>query len=251
MNRLMLAALALAALTFGANAQTVKLATEGAYPPFNYVDDNGMVGGLDVDLGNELCARAGLTCEWVVNEWDTIIPNLMAGNYDAIIADLTITDERKKTIEFTEAYFPADPSTYISVAGTIYDYEALSGVKIGGQSGTVQAAWLDANLKANNTILSYASADQGLADLTAGNIDLYLAESSYIEETVAGANGAYKADGPAIPIGDGAAIGLRKADTELRDKLNTALATLKAEGWLDALITKYFPDMGSGPFFAE
>lgn len=251
MNKVILAALAVVALTFGANGQTVKLGTEGAYPPFNYVDDAGKAGGLDVDLGNELCARAGLTCEWVVNEWDTIMPNLIAGNYDAIIADLTITDERKKTIDFTEPYFPPDPSTFISVSGTVYDYDALTGLKIGGQSGTVQATWLDANLKASNTILSYSAADQGLADLTAGNIDLYLAESSYVDETVAGSNGAFKADGPAIPIGDGAAIGLRKADTELRDKLNTALAAVKADGWLDALITKYFPDMGPGPFFKK
>ncbi len=249
MNRLILAAAALAALTFAANAQTVKLATEGAYPPYNYVDDDGNVGGLDIDLGNELCVRAALTCEWVTNEWDTIIPNLLAGNYDAIIADMSITDERKQTIDFTENYFPPDPSTYMSVAGTTFDYDDLNGLKIGAQTGTIQAGYIEQELKANNTTLVYDTIDQAIADLNAGNLDLIFADGSFISEQVNGSNGALKADGPNVLIGDGAGIGLRKADDELEGKLNQALQEVKADGWLDALITKYFPDMGPGPFF--
>jgi polar amino acid transport system substrate-binding protein len=249
MNRLILAALALAALLTAATAAPIKLATEGAYPPFNYVDDNGKVGGFDVDVGNELCRRAGLECSFVVNEWDTLIPNLVAGNYDAIVADMTITDERKQTIDFTEPYFPPDPSTYLSVMELSFDYTALKGLKIGAQSGTIQANWLGANLKADNTIITFDTVDQAVADLNAGNLDLVLAEGSYVGEQVAGSNGALKADGPKIPIGEGAGIGLRKADTELKGKLDTALQAMKADGWLDAQIRKYFPYMGPGPFF--
>lgn len=251
MHRLILAAAALLALTVGADAAATRLGTEGAYPPYNFVDDNGNVGGFDIDLGNELCKRAGLECTWIVNEWDTIIPNLVAGNYDGIVADMSITEERRKTIDFSNNYFPPDPSTFISLAGKTIDYANLKGLKIGGQSGTIQGNWLDTNLKADNTILSYTAADQGLADLTAGNIDLYLADGSYVGETVAGSNGAFKADGPDISIGEGAGIGFRKADTELRDKFNAALASVKADGWLDALITKYFPEKGPGPFFKQ
>ena len=115
MKKFVFAALALLALTATADAEATRLATEGAYPPYNFVDDNGNVGGFDIDLGNELCKRAGLECTWVVNEWDTLIPNLIAGNFDAILADMTITAERKKTIDFTRNYFPPDPSTYISL----------------------------------------------------------------------------------------------------------------------------------------
>jgi polar amino acid transport system substrate-binding protein len=248
---MILAAAALLALTFGANAQTVKLGTEGAYPPYNYVDDNGNVGGFDIDLGNEVCKRAALTCEWVVNEWDTIIPNLIAGNYDAIIADMSITDERKQTIDFSDNYFPPDPSTFLSTAGTTYDYDALKGLKIGAQTGTIQANYINTNLKADNTILTYDTIDQALADLNAGNIALVFADGSFIGEQVAGSNGALKADGPDISIGDGAGIGLRKADTELKDKINKALAEVKADGWLDALIIQYFPDYAPGPIFKQ
>jgi polar amino acid transport system substrate-binding protein len=249
MNRLILAAMALAALLSAATAAPIKIATEGAYPPFNYVDDSGKVGGFDVDVGNELCRRAGLECSFVVNEWDTLIPNLVAGNYDAIIADMTITDERKQTIDFTDPYFPPDPSTYLSVADLDFDYTALKGLKIGAQTGTIQANWLGANLKADNTIITFDTVDQAVADLNAGNLDLVLAEGSYVGEQVTGSNGALKADGPKIPIGEGAGIGVRKADAELKGKLNTALQAMKADGWLDALIKKYFPDMGPGPFF--
>lgn len=251
MNRLILAAVALLALTAGANAAATRLGTEGAYPPYNYVDDNGKVGGFDIDLGNELCKRAGLECVWVVNEWDTIIPNLIAGNYDAILADMSITDERKQTIDFSENYFPPDPSNFLSLAGKIFDYTALKGFKIGAQTGTIQANWLTQNLKADNTLLTYQTIDQAVADLNAGNIDLILADGSFVGEQVAGSNGALKSDGPDIPIGDGAGIGLRKADTELKGKLNAALEAVKADGWLDAQIIKYFPDLGPGPFFKK
>ncbi len=249
MHRLILAAAALAALTAAVSAAPVKFATEGAYPPFNYVDDNGNAAGFDVEVGNELCRRAGIECTWVVNEWDTLIPNLQASNFDAIMADVTITDERKKTVDFTEEYFPPDPSTFLSRAGTTFDYNALKGLKIGAQTATIQATWLGDHLKADNTIVTFDTVDQAVADLNAGNIDLVLAEGSYVGEQVTGSQGKLEANGPKIPIGEGAGVVVRKADTLLRDQLNAAIEDVKADGWLDDLIRKYFPDMGPGPFF--
>src|SRR4051812_25441928 len=96
MNKLILAAAALAALTLGAQAATVKFGTEGSYPPYNFTDDSGKLSGYDVDVGTELCKRAQLECTFVTNDWDTIIPNLIAGNYDGIIDDMSITEERKQ-----------------------------------------------------------------------------------------------------------------------------------------------------------
>jgi polar amino acid transport system substrate-binding protein len=252
MNRLVFAAAALAALSFGAQAaDTIKIGTEGAYPPYNFVDDNGKVGGFDIEVGNEICKRAQLECTWVVNEWDTIIPNLIAGNYDAIMADMTITDERKQTINFSEPYFPPDPSTFITLADRKFDYNALKGFKIGAQVATIQLNWLNANLKADNTILSYDTQDQELADLQAGNLDLVLLDGSIVKEAVAGSNGTYKADGPDILIGDGVGVGMRKGDTDLTKKFNDALEAMKADGTLDALIAKDFPEQKGGPFYKK
>lgn len=250
MKHLILAAAALLALSVGAQAQdTVRLGSEGAYPPYNYVDEAGKLGGFDIDVGNEICKRAGLTCEWVVNEWDTIIPNLIAGNYDAILAGMSITDERKQSIAFTQDYFPPDPSSFIAATGKTFDFENLSGLKIGAQTATIQAAYIDANYKANNTVLTYETADQALADLNAGNLDLILADKSYLQETAAGSGGTLALTGPDIEIGGGVGIGIRQADTELLGKFDTALTAMKADGTLDALITLYFPEREGGPFY--
>ncbi|MEO7221984.1 MAG: transporter substrate-binding domain-containing protein [Devosia sp.] len=248
MKHLILAAAALFALTGVASAQT-RLGTEGAYPPYNYMDDAGNLGGFDIDVGNEICKRAGLECVWVVNEWDTIIPNLLAGNYDAIIAGMSITDERKKTITFSQEYFPSDPSTFVVLAGKTIDLENPSGLKLGAQGATIQAFWLEENAKANNTILSYETPDQALADLNAGNIDAVLADKSYLAETVAGSGGALELAGPELPIGGGVGIGLRQTDTEFQTKVDDALTAMKTDGTLDALITLYFPERQGGPFY--
>ena len=83
-----------AIVSTAATAQTVRMGTEGAYPPYNFINDAGDVDGFEREVGDELCKRANLTCEWVVNEWDSIIPNLVSGNYDTIIAGMSITDFR-------------------------------------------------------------------------------------------------------------------------------------------------------------
>jgi polar amino acid transport system substrate-binding protein len=251
MRHFILAAAALLALTVSAEAQTVKLGSEGAYPPYNYVDETGKLGGFDIDVGNEICKRASLTCEWVVNEWDTIIPNLIAGNYDAILAGMSITDERKKTITFTQDYFPPDPSTYIAPIGKNLALDNPSGLRLGAQGATIQALWLEQNAKANNTILSYETPDQALADLNAGNLDAILADKSYLEEAVAGSNGALELAGPELEIGGGVGVGMRQTDKDLLQKFDDALSAMKTDGTLDALITLYFPEREGGPFYTE
>jgi len=104
------AVLALTAGAAFADAHSVvRMGTEGAYPPYNFLNDDGEVDGFERELGDELCARAELTCEWVTNEWDSIIPNLVSGNYDTIIAGMSVTDERKEVIAFSEQYTLPDP----------------------------------------------------------------------------------------------------------------------------------------------
>ncbi len=250
MQKIMLAAVAaLAMLTTAANAQAVRIATEGAYAPWNFLDDSGKPAGFEIDLATELCSRATIECEIQINDWDSMIPNLVAGNFDAIMAGMSITEERQQTIDFSEPYSPPEPSAYMMLAATTVDFDALTGLKIGVQGGTIQAAYVEANLKDGNTVLSFGTADQALADLNAGNVDVILADSGYINELVAGSGGAVKTEGPKIPIGGGVGVGLRKADDDLEGKLNTAIAAMKADGSLDALITKWFPEKGAGPFF--
>ncbi|KKC36552.1 amino acid ABC transporter [Devosia epidermidihirudinis] len=250
MKKTLFAAAAILALTSAANAQeVVRIGTEGAYAPWNFMDDAGKPAGFEIDLGNAICAEAKLTCEFVVNDWDSIIPNLLAGNYDVIMAGMSITDERRETIDFSDNYFPADPSRFAAEAGETLDLNALEGKRIGVQGGTIQAAYAQEHFGANNTVVSFTTADQAMADLAAGNLDTILADGAYLEPVITASNGAFEFVGEDILIGDGYAAGLRKDEPELKGKINAALETLKKNGTLDKLIAQWFD--GRGPFFAS
>ncbi len=241
---------ALAASVFAgsAMAETVRIGTEGAYAPYNYVDDNGKLAGYEIDLGNALCAEAGLTCEFVANEWDSIIPNLIAGNYDAIMAGMSITDERKETINFSDEYYPSEPSLFAAAAGDKFDLSALSGKKIGVQGATIQSAYAEENFGSNNTIVAFESFDQSVADLSAGNIDLLLADGDPLKPIIEASEGALGFVGDGVRIGGGVGIGLRKNDADLAAKLGAAIAALKSNGAVDKLIKEYF---NNGPFYSN
>ncbi|MGV3577319.1 MAG: transporter substrate-binding domain-containing protein [Devosia sp.] len=250
MKKIMLAAVAALALGGSAMAQeSIRIATEGAYAPWNFLDDSGKPAGFEIDLGNAICEKAGLTCEWLINDWDSIIPNLLAGNYDLIMAGMSITDERLETIDFTQNYFPPDPSKFVAMTGTEIDFAALSGKRVGVQGGTIQAAYAEENFAADNTVVTFTTADQAMADLAAGNLDTILADGAYLEPVVAASGGAVAFVGEDILIGNGVGGGLRKDDADLKAKLDETLTALKADGTVDELIAKWFE--GRGPYFAE
>jgi len=228
MKKIMLAAAAVLALGTPTLAQeTVRIATEGAYAPWNFLNDAGEPAGYEIALGNAICETAGLTCEWILNDWDSIIPNLLAGNYDLIMAGMSITEERLQTIDFSDNYFPPDPSKYVAAAGAGLDFASLSGARVGVQGGTIQAAYAEENLGGANTIVTFSTADQAMADLAAGNLDTILADGAYLEPVVAASGGAIEFVGEDVMIGGGVGAGLRKEDTELKAKVNQALASLK------------------------
>ncbi|MGV8831170.1 MAG: transporter substrate-binding domain-containing protein [Devosia sp.] len=250
MKKLILAAATLVALGTSVQAQeTVRIATEGAYAPWNFLDDSGKPAGFEIDLAAAICAQAELTCEVITNDWDSIIPNLLAGNYDVIMAGMSITDERLETIDFTQNYFPPDPSLFIAAAGAGIDPDALDGKRVGVQGGTIQAAYAEANLAGKNTVVSFGTADQAMADLGAGNLDTILADGAYLEPVVAASNGAFEFVGSDVMIGNGVGAGLRKDEAELKGKFDDALTALKKDGTVDKLIAQWFE--GRGPYFAE
>jgi len=229
-------------------AADVRIGTEGAYAPWNYMDESGKLAGYEIELGNELCARANVSCEFVVNEWDSIIPNLLAGNYDIIMAGMSVTDERKESIAFSAEYYPPDPSKFAGAANLNADFDNLKGLKIGAQGATIQAAYLQESLADGNTILSYETPDQSIADLVAGNIDLLLADDTFLRPVVEGSGGAIAFVGPDVAIGGGVAMGMRKGEDELAGKMNAALVSMKADGTVDKLIMEFFE---VGPFYGN
>jgi polar amino acid transport system substrate-binding protein len=246
LKKVLIAAAALLALSGAANAATVRIATEGAYAPYNFLDDAGKPAGFEIDLAAAICKQAALECEVITNDWDSIIPNLLAGNYDAIMAGMSITDERLQTIDFTQNYMLPDPSKFVAPAGSTLDFAKLSGVKIGVQTGTIQEGYAKANLAEGNTIVAFATADAAMADLAAGNLDTILADNAYLEPVVAASNGAIAYGGEPVLIGNGIGVGMRKGD-KLETTFNDAIAALKKDGTINTLITKWFE--GKAPLF--
>jgi polar amino acid transport system substrate-binding protein len=250
MKKLIIMGAVLAAFAAPATAQqTVRIATEGAYAPWNFLNDAGEPAGYEIDLANAICEQAGITCVIVINDWDSIIPNLLAGNYDVIMAGMSITPERLETIDFSDNYFPPDPSRFVAAPGSSLDFANLTGARVGVQGATIQAGWAEANLGADNTIVSFSTADQAMADLAAGNLDTILADGAYLQPVVDASNGAIEFVGEEVLIGDGVGAGIRKGDAELLATWNTALDALKADGTVDGLIAQWFD--GMGPFFSE
>ncbi len=232
MNKLILSAAALALTAGGALAQdVVRMGTEGAYPPYNYLDDSGEVAGFERELGDELCARAELTCEWVVNDWDSIIPNLVSGNYDTIMAGMSITAERDEVIDFTQNYTQPDPSAY--VAGSA-DVDVAGGV-VAAQTNTIQAAYVTEN---NGTLVEFATPEETIAAVRSGEADAVLADKAYLDPIVAESGGELVEIGTVL-IGGGVGMGLRESDTELKAKFDAAIQSMKDDGSLNELIAKH------------
>jgi polar amino acid transport system substrate-binding protein len=233
MKKLILAAAALVLTTGMGAAQTVRLGTEGAYPPFNFIDDAGNVAGFEREVGDELCKRQSLTCEWVTNEWDSIIPNLVSGNYDVIIAGMSITDERDKVIDFTQNYFPPASSAYVALTA---DADVKGGT-VSAQVSTIQAGYI---AESGATLAEFASPDETIAAVRNGEAVAVFADKDFLAPIVAESNGELMFVGDEVQLGGGVGLGLRESDTELRDKLNAGIQSMKDDGSLNALITKYF-----------
>ena len=240
MKKLLLATAALALSTgfamADAHGKTIRMGTEGAYPPYNFLNDAGEVDGFEREVGDELCARAELTCEWVTNEWDSIIPNLVSGNYDTIIAGMSVTDERKEVIAFSEQYTLPDPSSFLTTNDTT---DLTTGV-IAAQAGTIQAAYVAST---GATLLEFATPDETVAAVKNGEADAVLADKSFLAP-IAEADADLSLVAQEVMIGGGIGIGMRQSDEELKATFDAAIMSMKEDGTLNALITKWLPDAG-------
>ena len=231
MNKLILTTATLALTASMSFADTVRMGTEGAYPPYNFINDAGEVDGFERELGDELCARAALTCEWVVNDWDSIIPNLVSGNYDTIIAGMSITAERDEVIDFTQNYTQPDASAYMALSADVN----LSGAVIAAQTNTIQASFVAAS---GATLVEFSTPEETVAAVKNGEADAVLADKSYLVP-VADADSSLVLLAQQELIGGGVGMGVRESDNDLRDKFDAAIASMKADGSLNALIAKW------------
>ncbi|MEX0815721.1 MAG: ABC transporter substrate-binding protein [Dongiaceae bacterium] len=240
------AALAFAAGTASAEMKKVRIGTEGAYPPFNSIDPDGKLVGFDIDIANALCAAAKFECEFVVQDWDGMIPGLLAKKYDAVVASMSITEERKQKVDFTGKYYNT-PAKFVAKKGAGFDIsaEGLAGKKVAVQRATIHENFLRDNFPKVD-LKVYATQDEANADLVAGRVDLGMADSVALLEgflkTPEGAGFELVGPGYSDPKwhGDGAGIAIRKGEDDLREALNKAIDQIRADGTYAKINAKYF-----------
>ncbi|WP_422377515.1 transporter substrate-binding domain-containing protein [Roseibium sp.] len=252
MKQIVKAAFVAAAVTAagvtGAMADQVKVGVAAEpYPPFTSPDASGKWVGWEVEFMEAICAEAKLDCVITPVAWDGIIPALTSEKIDMIVGSMSITEERLKTIDFSDKYYNT-PTGIIGAKGDDFEPtpEGLSGKILGVQVSTIHADYADKYFAATaDDIKQYQTQDEVNQDLAAGRLDAVQADAIALDaflKSDAGACCELKgnvADDPAI-LGAGVGVGLRKGDTELKDKVNAAIAAIRANGTYEEFSKKYF-----------
>lgn len=232
-----------------AQAEEIKLGIAAEpYPPFTYPDASGKWQGWEVDFANAVCEEAGLDCVITPLSWDGIIPALKSEKIDMIVGSMSITPERLEEIDFSDKYYNT-PTIVIGLKELDFDAspEGLSDKILGVQSSTIHQVYANKHFGPGGTsIKEYQTQDEANNDLASGRLDAVQADAIALKaflETEAGKacceEKGQVADDVEV-LGPGVGIGLRKGDTELKEKLNAAIATIRENGTYDAFSEKYF-----------
>lgn len=229
-----------------AETRVIRIGTEAAYPPFAMITPEGELAGFDVDIARALCAAAAFECEIVSHSFDGLIPGLNAKKFDAIVASMAITDERRKHVDFTEKYY-VSPGRFVARQGA--DIE-ISPAGLAGEVACVQGASIHESYLRGSfpdlDIKTYGTQQEAVMDLIAGRCDVLLGEalslSGDLLQTPEGAGFVYLGESVSDPrwYGEGAGIAVRKGDSELASAFNRAIETIRANGAYAEINDKYF-----------
>ncbi|MYZ50026.1 ABC transporter substrate-binding protein [Propylenella binzhouense] len=224
----------------------VRIGTEGAYPPFNELTPDKQLVGFDIDIAKALCAQMKVECEFVTQDWDGMIPALLAGKFDAIIASMSITPERAEKVAFTHKYYNTPPALAVPKDSDIKGAapEDVKGKTIGAQSSTTHSNYVERFYK-DAELKMYPTADEYKLDLQNGRLDGAVDDVVVLSEWLDTPEGACcKIAGTITPVeeihGPGAGIAIRKEDTDLVEMFNKAIDAIRADGTYEQINKKYF-----------
>ena len=271
MKNILLIVLSLSVLGLAsiANSQTIRIGTEGAYPPWNNINSAGDLEGAEIDFGNEACERMGVTCEWVTQDWDGIIPALLQGKYDIIIAGMSITEERKEKVNFTTGYMTDGARFAVLKNSGLADLNiagmskvnlnnaggkeqaaigqliaAMDGKTVCVQSSTIHQNFLEKHMSGAVDVKLYQAVDDHNLDLAAGRCDAVLADVGSIIDFMESDGGVDVAfTGPTFSggvFGDGVGGAVRKEDTEILDMWNAAISEMSKDGTTAEITKEWF-----------
>lgn len=245
--RVLLTALAVVFASAVATAQDdpapIRIATEGAYPPFNYVENNEPA-GFEVDLGRALCGVMKVACTFQLQDWDTMIPALKDGRFDAIMSSMEITPERRRRIAFSRRYYRI-PAALIGPKDTEPPKPGaapdLAGKSVGTTASGEFTTYLEA--QAGVTVRTFDKLEEADLDLLTDRIDYVLGDKLALSAFLTSREGVaccrFVADLP-VDRGEGVGIGFRKSDTALLGRFDAAIAAVVADGSYDRIRSKYF-----------
>ena len=271
MNKFILSLITLVVLCISTivNAKSIRIGTEGAYPPWNNLNSAGELEGAEIDFGNEACKRMGVDCEWVTQDWDGIIPALLNGKYDIIVAGMSITEERKVKVNFTNGYM-TDGARFAVLKGSgLADLKvagvekvnlnnaggkeqaaigqliaAMNGKTICVQSSTIHQNFLEKHMSGAVKVKLYQSVDDHNLDLAAGRCDAILADVGSIIDFMESDGGVDVAfTGPTFSggvFGDGVGGAVRKEDADILEMWNKVIAEMSADGTTAEITKKWF-----------
>jgi octopine/nopaline transport system substrate-binding protein len=246
----------------------VRIATEGAFAPWNFTKPDGTLDGFEIDLYKDLCKRMKVECTMEAQSFDGMIPALNAGKFDAIMAGMSATPKREEVLAFTQPYgttgqtfavLKSSPLTKLPMKDKVFSLASneagavaaieelkpvLKGKVIGVQGSSIAANFLDKYLKGAAEIREYKTTEQHDLDLAAGRIDAVMASTAYLSGAAAKAgNEEMTLAGPRFQggmLGRGSSVGLRKSDPELKAMFDKAITDAKADGTIEKLSVKYF-----------
>jgi lysine/arginine/ornithine transport system substrate-binding protein len=243
--------LALAAIATGAYAKdwsTIRFGVDASYPPFESKGADGKLTGFDIDLGNQICARLKAKCVWVENDFDGMIPALKAKKFDGVLSSMSMTPQRAEQVAFSDKLFNT-PTRLIAKKGStlLPTPESLAGKTIGVEQGTIQETYAKTYWEPKGArIVPYQNQDQVYTDLLSGRLDGALQDAVQADigflntPRGAGFQFAGKDIVDAKILGNGAGIGMRKDDVDLKEKIDKAIADIIKDGTYKAIEKKYF-----------
>ena len=263
---LLSSAAAFAILLSSAQADSIRIGTEGAYPPWNAKDESGKLIGFEVELATVLCSYMKHDCTMVEQDWDGMIPGLIMRKYDAIMAGMSITDERMKTINFSQGYADEVASLAVIKGSSLEGMStpqgisltkpnsdakkalktitaALAGKTVCTQTGTIHQNFLESGDVGAVKVRTYKTQDEVNLDLTAGRCDVALAAAVAFTDYAEKSGKAVVLVGPTFSggaFGNGVGVGLRKEDTQLAKDFNKAINTARKNGKISELAIKWF-----------
>lgn len=246
MKKVLIAMLGVAALTSSVleakEWKEVRLAVDVPYKPFEYKAPDGNLTGFEIELGNAVCEQAKFECEWIIQAWDGIIPGLQARKYDAIFSSMSINEERKEKVIFSEPYYNT-PTGFFTAEGRSIDpsdLDSMKGLKIGVQRGTIQDDYATEQYGKIADVIRYTTGDELAQELTdTKRLDMVVVDFPVGVEMISIKDG-FSSIGDTVQLGHGVGVAINKRNKDLVVIFNKALAEVKANGTYDTIMKKYF-----------